>query len=37
MPTIKDTPSTTPLPKKLGIKPDGNLAILAAPDRKSVV
>ena len=29
---LKDTPSTTPLPKKLGIKPDGSLAILAAPD-----
>jgi hypothetical protein len=29
---LKDTPSTTPLPKKLGIKPDGHLAILAAPD-----
>jgi hypothetical protein len=34
MPTIKrkDIPSTTPLPKKLGIKLDRSLAILAAPD-----
>jgi hypothetical protein len=29
---LKDTPSTTPLPKKLGIKPDGHLAILGGPD-----
>jgi hypothetical protein len=28
----RDIPSTTPLPKKLGIKPDTHLAIIAAPD-----
>jgi hypothetical protein len=28
----KDTPYTTPLPKKLGIKPESSLAILAGPD-----
>jgi hypothetical protein len=30
--TFKDMPSTTPLPQKLGIKPDDSLAVMAAPD-----
>jgi hypothetical protein len=30
--SLHDKPSTTPLPQKLGIKPDAQIALLAAPD-----